>query len=170
MLDCTTACVIQSPVVPIATGKLLRAIRLPPYFRLTFDVQGPALANAGDVRSILDIRDDVADESVLAVATSETRNLVVVHNDVRISSPGGPMLVTGFTTLWTTVTIDVKPYAVSLFTSSQVLNVYDTAVNYDVQTRGKVFSVYTSNSHEMSSLGNIRNINITGNTTNLLTF
>lgn len=163
-LDCTVACVIQDNAVPISTDTMLRTVTLPPYFTVTFDVLGPALAdpnNGYGPRNVFEIADS-AGNTVISVATQQTRSLLVVHNNIVVAELSTPALVPAFTSAWTTVTITVKPFSLDFFTSANISDVFQTDLDADVITQNKVFSVLASNNYDDSSFGSIRNVTITG--------
>lgn len=167
VLDCTAGCDAVSVVsLTIAENSLLRTVRLPAYFTLSFEVGGVNLApTAGAWRTMFDIIDVESEVRAVSVATTNTRSVRVVHNDIVIAQSANPALVASYPSSWTAITVTVRPFIVEFYTSNNVADVFQTVVDRDIITRGKLYNLFASNGDEPSSGGYIRKVKIVGKST-----
>lgn len=135
-------------------------MRLPEFFRLTFEVRGNALAPQETYRSLLEISNTEGDV-VLGVYTSPSRNLMYLYNGA-IELSEGPEVSLQYNTEWTAVSVLITPLQLITFSSTDPSDIFTAPLTWYFPTFNKVFSLYASSPYEGSAGGMIRNVNITG--------
>lgn len=168
--DCSEACALHPDApVAVAAGKALYSVTMPRgSFQLEFQVRAVTLASAGQARSILALLDHSEPDNVLEVLVSDTRALLLTYQDMAVVVEGGPMLVAGYSAVWTTVTIVYESASVDRSTAGLVTFKTSAGDNGMAAVAPLTISefesvtIFASRSGASSSNGAVRDIRITG--------
>jgi hypothetical protein len=165
MASCVVGCeLLTGAATVIARNQPLFHVTLPTQpFSLSFKINGPALAAAGERRNMFSLHDFAQGSDLLSVYTTEGTALLLTYRGA-VAVRTGPQLVTQYTSMWTVVTITFSGTMGHISTNAGA-DVYTFAVesgfladNADMQA-----VVFASNEGEDSTGGYIKNINVKGN-------
>lgn len=163
LVDCRSGCSLPN-VLSITGGDIKYYVRLPNFFKLSFETLNPGLPvdSAGARRNIIDIYDSSAATSLLKVSTTETRALQFGYGGSTVEQYG-VALDPAYTTSYTTVELAVTPSALLTATSADFGDLRSYAIPArSVDTSSTIYTVYGSGLNSASSLGTVRNIVVTG--------
>lgn len=147
--------------MPVYQSHLIGFVRLPTYFRVTFDIKGSSLSAAGFFDSILEFSDDNGDVA-LGIYSSSERNLMILYNGNVVMSSAAELVV-DYATEWTSYTVEVNE--AYLVTKSSASSEEPSAEMYDpAPTYNHVYNVFACSPNDLGAGGFLRDINITGTT------
>jgi hypothetical protein len=143
--DCRSACILlNNASVPIATGSIVQEIQISSNFWFQFNVKIPALASAGTVRNIVDVRDKTSDAQLFKVGITETNNIRLEYGGV-VYLTQGPQLVANYATSYTTLLVSHTNGILSAWSSSSPTAVDNRVLTTaPVDTTGRTYYVYAS--------------------------
>lgn len=158
---CTGGCGFPNTVVTSA-NKFYKRLTLPTFFTLTFGLTVPTLVSGNP--NIFDLRDAVTGTSLLAMHRATNTETQWSYNGM-IFIPSGMPLISG--------SIGVTPNVATVYTltvladtiriqSTYQVGVWTTSSITKIDTTGRLYDLYISNGVDVSSLGTISNIGITG--------
>ncbi len=159
--DCTTSCTFADDIA-VASNYLYKRITLSTAFTLTFSLTLPTLVSGNP--NILDIRDAVTGNSLLAVHRPTNTNTRWSYNGLVFLSSGMPLISgsIGVTPNVATVyTVQLKAGSIDIESTYQIGVVTTTAIT-NVDTTGRSYDLYLSNGVDATSGGAISGIDIKG--------
>ena len=158
---CNGGCGFPVSVVTTANNRY-RRLTLPTYFTLTFGLTVPTLVTGQP--NIFDIRDATTGNSLLSAHRFSNTETMWAYNGINFL-PNGLPLISG--SIGVTPT-DITVYTVKLLDnvitiqSTYQIGVFTTRTITKVDTTNRLYDLYLSNGVDVSSLGTISNIGITG--------
>ena len=156
--DCSVKCTIRgSNWAPVTMGNSLGLVQLPRYFELKF--------------SVYDLSVGTAPKNIISIVHAQTNSMLfglymteyisapnVVYNDIVVGSYIELFSFTAWDVV--NVTIKVRAYEMSSFSSVAGITTMDDYVNVD--TTSQTYAIYASNPSDDTSGGFISNIEIKG--------
>ena len=171
--DCTSSCsFLTSSTFNIQANQTYAIVALPTYFTLQFDYYNPTIHPYPAISNILDLQDTTTGQSLLYVSMPWAASTVLGYNGIPIEQ-WGPTLDGNCQSIYTTVTVIVKPGSVTITSSGNPGWVDTIYVANNVITASKLYYLYLSNPNvdfnhpaqietHPSAGGTIKNIYITG--------
>lgn len=167
-IDCTVGCAfyVNNPTL-VTAGLLVAQIQISTYFKVQFEYRGSILGLYPFMSNIFDIQDAVTGQSLVYLSMPWAAQLSLGYNADMLNQ-WGPNLISGWQSIYTTITIVVQNGVISI-TSSNDPNWIDSTNVINVDTTGRLYNLYCSNPDvglfARSANGWIRNLYITGSRT-----
>jgi hypothetical protein len=154
-------------MLAVASRRFLYALKLPNYFKLTFEVYGPTLTTNGaaPLLQLLNLVDPVNGVDYVGVAFSDSRALYFYYNEAMVTEEAdSAQLVAGYASAWTSVKITSDNVQATISTSNNFTQVYRFATQaYGSLPEDMLVHLYASSKrHTQSAGGYVRNIQIVG--------
>ena len=135
--------------------------------RFTFDYVNPTISSYPVLANILEIRDANTGASLVSVGMPWSTATELEYGGVQLTQ-SGPTLVSGYSSTYTTFTVEVQANAVTITTSGTSGWSDTITVATNVNTTNNAYYLYLSkpsaNSNMACAGGSIQNIQFTGTT------